>query len=161
MDRQCSKRPYIGIYGNIALSKEFCRQCEAMSFVIDGYLACCGKPAKDNPERYKRESIPEDRWRLPHRKIRMQILADQANLCFYCFCRFGSLVKRRNRLFRVRLVWDHQIPYVLLQNNQPGNIVAACRVCNGIKGAMVFQTIEEARLYVQARREAKGYVSLV
>lgn len=43
--------------------------------------------------------------------------------------------------------------------NSTPNFVAACHVCNGIKSDKLFQTLDEARVFIQLAREAKGYAA--
>lgn len=55
----------------------------------------------------------------------------------------------------LRVTWDHVVPYALSHRNE--HYVAACQVCNMLKGSSVFDTAGEAIDAVRARRTAKGY----
>jgi len=88
---------------------------------------------------------------------RTYILARQNGRCFYCAHLFGSLVwrpKRPNTLLFI--TWDHVLPRTYGVPNV-GNLVAACQLCNGIKGSKVFDSVYEAIVHVQARWLEKGY----
>ncbi len=57
------KSDYIGLFGNVKLPKTWCSNCGSYSIVRGGELICCGKPIKEKPQRYKSESIPEQKRR--------------------------------------------------------------------------------------------------
>ncbi len=151
------KTDYIGLYGNVKLPKAWCNNCGGYSFVQDGELACCGAHIAEDPQRYKRESIPEQRRRIIPQKERRKQLELQNYRCFYCDRGFGSTVYRKGRALKLKIHWDHMVPYSLTQNNSPTNFVAACHVCNGSKSSFVFQTVDEAKLYLLDRWKARGY----
>ncbi|TLZ87260.1 MAG: hypothetical protein E6K00_05760 [Methanobacteriota archaeon] len=69
---------------------------------------------------------------------------------------FNSAVERKGRLIYLKVNWDHFVPFAYSQNNYAYNFVAACQICNGIKGSSTFRTLEEARVYVMAIRTLKG-----
>jgi len=151
--------PYIGIYGSVTIVKDYCVNCEMLAFVIDGELKCCGaRSEKGIPAKFKREILAEPRRRLPGLDERRQQLEWQEHRCFYCLLRIGSLIQRGNKQIKLRLHWDHQVPYAYSQDNRASNFVASCHVCNGIKYSFCFRTIEEARIYVQEKRTEKGYL---
>ena len=148
----------IALFGNIAIERKYCKDCGTEALVIKGKLQCCGAPANDSkPTRFFRESSPEQQRRLPGKREREQILRDQEDRCFYCGQRLNSLHVRNGKPLFLKLNWDHYIPYAMSQNNYPYNFVAACHVCNGIKSDHVFQTAEEAQLYLLDVRKKKGY----
>ena len=155
--RDSDRKPYIGIYGNTKILKGYCTACEGYAFVIKGELQCCDAPFTDTPSRYKREIEAEPRRRLPPLSERRARLLAQNNRCFYCERAFYSLVGRGSRLVSLRIAWDHLVPYAYSQDNRTVNFVAACHVCNGLKGSLLFDTVAEAQIYLQSRREAKGY----
>lgn len=68
------------------------------------------------------------------------------------------MVLRDGDPVRLLLNWDHFVPYVHSQNNHGVNFLAACHVCNGIKGDRCFGTVDEAKSYIIAQRIAKGYL---
>lgn len=94
----------------------------------------------------------------PTGAARKQILADQKDRCLYCDNRFGTLIHRaRGKHVILGLNWDHFIPYAYGRTNANTNWIAACHICNGIKGCRMFDTIQEAREYILKRWEEKGY----
>jgi hypothetical protein len=44
-----------------------------------------------------------------------------------------------------------------MQDNRSINFVAACSICNGLKSSMMFQTEEEARVYIYEAWQRKGF----
>jgi 5-methylcytosine-specific restriction endonuclease McrA len=158
MNNPEKKKAYMGLYGSVAIPKVYCSECEGMSLVIDGVLACCDTPVDEAPDRYKREIEAEQKRHIPPKKEREHQLELQGNLCFYCDRRFGSTVMRKNRQLRLKLAWDHMVPYAYSQDNSTSNFVAACHVCNGLKSDRCFTTIEEARTYLHSRWQEKGYI---
>lgn len=152
-----TERRVIGLYGNVAIERAACPDCGGWALVIGGRLACCDRRLDGQPPRvYRRMSEPEFVRRKPSKTEQESILDEQEHRCFYCDRAFGSHYIRNGRLRRVSVVWDHFLPYSMTANNYAHNFVAACALCNGIKSDRVFQTPEEARIYVQNRAEAKG-----
>ena len=128
-----------------------------MSFVLGGEVACCGVPPRDAPELYKRESNPAFRRRSPPLSKRRAQLEEQEGRCFYCEQTLSESVFRNGRAIKLKIEWDHQVPFSYTQNNSENNFVAACHVCNRIKSDRVFQTVEAARVFIETERREKGY----
>ncbi len=150
-------RTYIGIYGNIQLPKGYCPRCKMSAFIIDGKLQCCAKPSGSSPKRFKRESQPAHHRKPVPRKIKRELLKMQDHRCFYCEREFETCVYRGNKVFRLRIDWDHMVPFAYSQNNYPWNYVAACHVCNRLKSSLCFRSIDEAKVYLANRWKEKGY----
>ena len=147
----------MALYGNIALERGYCKECDTTAFVRNGKLACCGAEFSKVPDKYYRVSGSPQGRKTPPAAEKRRILEEQENKCFYCDVEFDSLRWRNGRAIRIKLHWDHKLPYAYSQNNHTSNFVAACHVCNGIKSDKVFQTVEEAQIYLQDKRKAKGY----
>lgn len=145
-------RAYRAVYGGAVLSKSWCRDCRAFSFVLNGLLVCCSTPHAEAPEQWKRESLACGIRHKPPKEYQEAQLERQAHRCFYCFIRFDSSVRYNKRVCRLMIQWDHIVPFAYLQTNPAENFVAACQICNHLKAAKVFQTVEEARSYVQIKR---------
>jgi len=150
---------YVALYGNVAIPKAYCDRCRRAAWVLHGRLACCGWPILIAPDRFKRESEPVQKRKLPPRADRELQLARQGHRCFYCDRSFGTYVFRGAsvRPIRLRPEWDHMVPFAYSQNNQMVNFVAACHVCNRLKSDHCFQTIDDAKLYLLRAWETKGY----
>lgn len=146
-------RGYRGVYGTIILTKSWCSECESYAIVKKGILQCCDSRVLDAPERWKRESLATGTRALPSAQYQREQLDRQDNRCFYCLISFGSIVEHKKRDIRIIIHWDHLVPFAYLQSNPDQNFVAACQICNGVKGAKCFQTTEEARTYVITARE--------
>lgn len=53
--------------------------------------------------------------------------------------------------------WDHKVPFAYSQNNGNQNFVAACQICNRLKSRIMFNSLEEARVYLYYKQIEKGY----
>lgn len=148
---------YLGLYGNVGLTKARCSDCKVYAFVIDGKLACCDTPINAMPQKVQREASPEQERRLPPLTERRAQLERQEHRCFYCERSFGSRVFRGTRGATLQVNWDHVIPYAYSQNNSAVNFVAACHICNGIKSSHLFPSLDEAKQYIASKWEEKGY----
>jgi hypothetical protein len=95
------------------------------------------------------------RRKKPSKKVQGRILLEQGHRCFYCGLKFESVVERCGRYAALVINWDHVVPHSYQARNK--GFVAACQICNGIKGAMMFEMAEEARRYIASRWRAKGY----
>ena len=95
--------------------------------------------------------------RSPGKRERTRILERQGNACLYCERPFGTPFLRQGRLGHLRLHWDHVIPFSYSLKNDADNFVAACHVCNLIKGDLMFNTLYLARKYINNRIARKRY----
>src|SRR2546421_4336947 len=152
---------YIGLYGRVRLTKAWCEDCQGHFIVQDGALACCGRSVEANPEKYKRESQPEQKRKAPPEKEKKRQLEAQDYKCFYCQRTFESTVYRKGKAVKLKVNYDHMIPYALTQDNSAINFVAACHVCNGIKTDLCFRTVEDAQFHIQGRWKEKGYTDFL
>lgn len=81
--------------------------------------------------------------------LRVRLLAEQGYCCAYCLIPFGSVVKKGNRLKLTVVEWDHVLPYAYVQANPEHNWAAACMICNRIKGAEIYTSMDEVREYIK------------
>lgn len=146
------KEGVFAVYGNIGLIRSWCESCERMALAVDGKRQCCGSTTSEKPEKWKRVVEPEFKRRLPSRSERAACLERQEGRCIYCDRPFGSYERRKGKFVRLRVNWDHFVPYVYSANNSDINFVAACQICNHIKSDKMFQTIDEARVHIQVTR---------
>jgi hypothetical protein len=147
---------HIALYGSLQIPRDTCPDCERQAFIIGGKFACCDLPAeKEKPKVFKRVVDTEGKRRfIVPKEMRERILTAQENRCFYCFREFGQFYrnqKTKDRLIRLTVQWDHLVPFSWLNDdgNVNNNFVASCRTCNNIKGSILFQTVEDARIYVK------------
>jgi|SRR3982750_2717634 len=152
-------KAHIALFGTVALRRMFCGPCGCYSLIRrDGTFCCCDKKLTGEVEfrGIKRVVEPEQVRRRPSALDRQKILEAQNNCCLYCERRFGSWVLRRKKEVRLRLHWDHMVPFSYQQNNSAANFAAACHLCNQHKHAMVFTTLEQARIYLLAKLEKES-----
>lgn len=138
----------MGLYGNVSMPREWCERCQGFAFVLDGHLACCGCASVEPPRRFKRMSIPEFIRKQPSAVAQQRLLEEFGFSCAYCERPFGSQYMKDGKLLTLRLNWDHHVPYAYSANNNDENFLPACNVCNAWKSALVFQTVDEARVYL-------------
>jgi len=138
--------------------RALCPKCNNEALVQDEKFLCCGvQYVKEPITAYKREITIKVKRKLPPIEIREKVLLNQNFRCFYCIQAFGEYEQYRRIKILLRVTWDHLIPYSYIQSNPEHNFVACCQICNSLKWSMVFSTLEEAREYVQQKREEKGY----
>lgn len=148
------------IYGSVALQRERCPECQDVAFVIDGEMACCGAQLEKKVSKLRRMSVATGIRQRPGVDEQRAILSRQRGRCFYCGSVFGDFaVSDGGKRRRLAPNWDHVEPFCWQSNNQPWNFVAACSICNGIKGSKMFATPEDAVAYVWHRRLKKGWRS--
>ena len=102
--------------------------------------------------------------RTPPARLKKQLLVEYGNRCAYCRLDFGTDVHRDKRnggvqITTLRLNWDHLDPYSYVASNPDDNWVPACHICNQLKGASRFDSFQEARVAILARRDRKGWVA--
>lgn len=155
---------HVAIYGNVGILRGVCWKCGGTALIREGLLLCCDVPANGSPEAVselvphiaKRMVEPQYKRRRPSPREQKIILADQENACFYCATKFDTYVFKDTKLVRLRVNWDHFIPYVYSADNRYDNFVAACQICNGLKGSKMFDTEEDAKEYIRERWTQKG-----
>ena len=124
-----------------------------MALIVKGKFACCDTVCSAVPTRVKRMSEPPAERSLPTMRERRSVLEDQSHRCFYCDRPFGSTEIVNGRLRRLKIHWDHVVPFAYARDNSTSNFVASCNICNAWKGALVFETVEHARLYLAGKWE--------
>jgi len=149
------------IFGSTAIPSQWCPECKSSAFVIDGRMACCDLVVNEGePKASERRSISANRRIRPAKSVMDELLSEQEHRCFWCGSKFGDDAVAEGRKKRhLTAVWDHVEPYCWQHNNAALNFVAACAICNGIKGSKMFPTIEACRDYVWRKRERKGWAS--
>jgi 5-methylcytosine-specific restriction endonuclease McrA len=145
---------HVALYGNTRIVRVYCRDCDSWTFVLDGARQCCGTEVDKIPTRATRISETVAGRRRPPPSVQREILLEQEYRCFYCFQQFGTRVLIKNKLRTLVVHWDHLVPYAYARNSSIENFVAACSICNGWKSSLVFQTVDEARLYIDRKWES-------
>jgi 5-methylcytosine-specific restriction endonuclease McrA len=69
-------------------------------------------------------------------------------------CRYCGLDGRASFENALVMSVDFVLPRARRGKKDPNNLVACCRPCNMIKGKRVYASLEEAKTYVLAQREA-------
>lgn len=151
------KQPKLALYGNLAIPRVWCPECQSHALVVGGKIACCGTIVPTITDGVERMSEPVQRRNLPSKKVRDEILQEQDYRCLYCESRFGATHKRGGTVVVLRIHWDHRVPYSYDQDNRDKNFAAACHVCNSIKSDLQFRDLAEAMVVLAGKRRDKGY----
>lgn len=152
-----NKTTTVALYGNVSLDRGYRPDCDGISIIKNGRYICCGEVAKGTPTKFERIVEPEQGRKTPTSTEQRRILSEQDDRCFYCDVRLNTIRYKNGLPVYIKVNWDHKTPHAFSQNNSTHNFVAACHVCNGIKSDRLFQTVEEAQVYLSDRRRAKGY----
>lgn len=126
---------------------------------MDNDFQCClreAPPAGKLTQQVRISESPRFR-RIPPVHVQRTILREQGNKCLYCSRRFGSQLWRGRKLIILKIQWDHRIPFAYAQNNGNENFAAACQICNRLKARFMFNSLEEARVYLYYKVIEKGY----
>ena len=146
------------LYGSVALLRGYCEHCERYSFVIDGRYQCCDRLVKD-PKISGIDRMVEGEKRRSHisGKAKKAAIERQGNKCYWCGKDLqNTYYIRKGRVFKLRTVFDHYVPWIYSRDNSKTNIVAACHLCNIIKNDKMFDDEEQIREHIKRRIEAKG-----
>ncbi len=149
MSRRLSKKNALKCYyGNTVLFKKYCPKCQAISIMIDGKCVDCKQGlnlAATKKFIHKRESTTDLIRHQPPSKVKKEILQHQNNQCLYCGCHLNLR----------GMHWDHFIPFATGASGDK-NWVASCAQCNSFKSAYLFNSVEEAQIFLQNKRQERG-----
>jgi hypothetical protein len=127
---------------------------------------CCGRPYLRAAVKITENRI--DKGKNKHRRkpspfAQRRILAQQCDRCLFCNRRFGSYVYAKGAYLgktiqiRLKLVWDHYIPYVYCLDSSDANFVAACQICNQYKSDLMLSSVTEYQTYIGKKTARKFY----
>jgi 5-methylcytosine-specific restriction endonuclease McrA len=152
-------RADVHYYGAVALIRMDCPSCKERCLVIAGRHACCNRKVRKIPrdERIglKVEFEASNIRSKPSKHRQEALLIEQENRCIYCGRLFGSNYERNGKLRMLKINWDHFVPFAYVTSNPAENFLAACHLCNGLKGSKMFKTFKETREYVESRKRSK------
>jgi hypothetical protein len=143
------------VFGKTSFLRGYCWSCRSEAFIIDGLLSCCDLPFRENEvqrtiyvtqKAIKRKAISK--------KLRLQLIEEQNNRCFYCGCDLAGYYLRDDVVRKIRIHVDHVQPFSAVGDST--EMVAACNVCNLIKSNKVFGNMEELVGYILEQRDKKG-----
>lgn len=142
-------------YGRVTILRAMCPECECMSIVRDGITLCHKRVVDTTVTSSKRVGDMQTKRKPMNAKAKQAVADSQGGLCFYCFNSFGSMYHRGSVVSYLFVTIDHQVPYSYLQADEAHNLVAACHICNMLKSNRMFDSVEDARVYVQAAWQRK------
>ena len=143
------RETHIAIYGNTRVLRVYNERDQG--FTIE--------PITDRtPSNLKmvRMSDPVNKRAKPSGAFQRAQRRRQNDCCFYCSRAFGSTVYDGQEKIRLKIAWDHLVPFVYSNNNKDENFVAACHVCNSFKSDILFDDVSEARDYLRCKWETHG-----
>lgn len=153
----------MSLYGTVGLKRALCPACGGSALVLASETACCGVAlvtAPDGELPTRRECVAVAPLSLSAR-LRRRLLLDQDHRCFYCARRFGRVVQNRAGLhIPLRIEYDHRMPRCFQEDHAEQNMVAACHLCNRLKGGDIFASLDEARWALSQRWITRGYADL-
>jgi hypothetical protein len=134
------------------MKRLFCEQCQQFTLVVQRKYTCCDKDEDFDPDTWKRECDADSTRAAPPKWVKEEILTRQDHRCLYCERLFGSWAHRGKKAIQLQINWDHFSPYSYSRDNGDGNFVAACQICNGIKSNKLFDTLEQAKIYIASQK---------
>lgn len=135
------------MFGDVAMYRGHCPTCDETS--LSPVPGQCDKGhALATPRRQFRESVGSFSRAKPTKARQLRLLAEQEYRCYWCLRHFGTTIEFHGQVKQLRVEWDHFTPFSYSGSCGDDAFVAACQVCNGIKGSHVFDSVEEARLYI-------------
>jgi len=152
------------VYGNIVLYEIKCKLCKEKNLVGDPYGCCpsCNKPFKEEKIN-KTEIIVGSKRMRPKKATKKRIKDEQDGHCYWCGRLFGEIYEKNNKIMRLRINYDHKIPFSFCKSNHEDNFVGACNVCNTFKSSMVFDDEKICRDYLLRKWDkdlSKGKIKL-
>lgn len=146
-------KQHLAVYGNTKIVRGHCYKCNRYALVVDRLLQCCDREIDPQPTKIKRMSQPEAMRRQPSANAKREILERQDHRCLYCDVAFDGYTHYHGDMKRVRITWDHMMPYTHTLDNHANNFAATCQFCNAWKSSLIFKTVEEVRIYVASKWE--------
>ena len=144
----------IAHFGGVKLYRVRCSDCGGWSLVTGfGSRTCCDKPLGQVTvigvesvvgDNRKRGKVTVGRLSRADKHVQLEA---QDWCCVYCCLPFDLcevVDRKRSRIFKPEVVWDHFVPYAF-SNSHKVPYVAACSQCNGIKSSTMYFDILDAR----------------
>lgn len=148
-------KQHLAVYGNTRIVRAHCYACGRYALVVDEEMQCCGRKVQTAPTKIRRISEPEAKRRNLSKAEREYILAQQEYKCLYCDVLLDGYVHYHGEIKKVRITWDHMAPYTYTLDNHAENFAATCQFCNAWKSSLIFKTVDEVRIYVEAKWQAE------
>lgn len=148
------------LYGAVCIPRAYCKQCGETSFIVGGLFTCCGSYYQDTAtrERIKRECITESQRSAIPKKIMEEILDEQKYRCIYCDRDLKQKFvwrKDKGRYGRLKIHFDHFVPWISSGDNNKHNLYASCNLCNQIKSDRHFIDVASAKIFILERLKQK------
>ena len=154
-------RGHLALYGNISIPRQFCFSCRRHAFVLNNIFQCCDKTVEGlEIRKIKRFSLPPAHRVGPSKKEQKRLLGLYGYKCAYCEQGFGWWVRYHSEKKKLRITWDHNIPWAFSQDNSKENFMPCCQFCNGWKNSFMFQTLIETKIYMMNKWEEEKRVPL-
>lgn len=155
------RKSHIAIYGKLRVKRTYCNNCHCRTIVTRKMeKLCCGGIYNESPEEYKViVGKGLGRRRRPSVKTQKELLEKYNYSCCYCERRFDTFIKMDGSFKKIKLAWDHFLPFSYAYNHQDSNFLPACSICNAWKRNGIYQTIDEVKLYVNDKWEKSKAVS--
>jgi len=140
------------VCGNTTLYEHYCPRCDESTLIGDQDFTCeCGYTKNSDKISEVRIICESKRQSLPQ-KIKRAIVDRQSGLCYWCGRDIvsGYIIKRGN-VIKLKIHYDHIVPFEYLQRNPLTNWCASCHICNLYKSSKTFNTEEEIKTYLSKK----------
>jgi hypothetical protein len=74
-------KPVLALYGNVAIEKAYCTDCDGVSFIRNGKFVCCDNPVLVQPQKFHRETEAPQHRKTPPKAEKDRILEEQEHRC--------------------------------------------------------------------------------
>ncbi len=150
------RKKHIAIYGDVKIMRTYCKSCKCTAFILDGRKLCCDELVTEELHKKRQRIVPASQPRKkPSIKRQREIIDIQGDKCLYCNTEFGVPYWHNHKLRFTKRNWDHFIPFSYIRANR--DFVLSCNICNSIKSNLMFESVEEVKVYVEYCRKKKGY----
>lgn len=135
------------MFGDVAMYRVWCGRCQDVC-LSEQPDRCDAGHTLETPREFWRESLGSYERKKPSVRRQREILIEQDGRCFWCVRSFGAQVMYDGRALVLSVEWDHFIPFAYTGACDGTAFVAACQVCNGIKGPKMYETAEQCRVAI-------------
>ncbi len=154
------------VYGNVVLYEIICKHCKEKNLVGNPFEKCsiCKIQLTDKKIKNVKVIVTAKRKNRVSAEVKKRIQKEQDGLCYWCDRPFGVPYIKNNKISKLKIHYDHKIPFSYTQNNEDDNFVGACNICNQAKSSFVYDNESDCKNYLKEKWEqkiAKGEIELI
>ena len=139
-------------YGKVKLYRARCPKCGEINLSGEKKIVCsiCAISYHESINKERVEAAFRKK-RLVSQKKRKEIKENQNSRCYWCDREFGSLIWKKGKIIQLNFCVDHILPRSYIADDNLGNLVGSCHICNGFKHSKIFEEKDEIRGYILKR----------